>query len=165
MWDLTYGLMTLTPFQSGYYGFITGVTTTGALGGAVYYGRRNAMVHITGVLRKAVHVLNSTSDVRIALGGAVTTGDLAAFRHQYGTWKISSWKPVWSPAKLEALFTIHCGKSEGIVSVIATQQGTHSKIEFLGVDILNGDNLRILVTGDGKDFAIHDSLRSKVTFK
>jgi hypothetical protein len=164
MWDLTYGLMTMTPFQSGYYGFLTGAVTAGTLSSIVYYARRSAVVHPSGVLHKAMYLLNSSSDVRIAMGGYLKSNDFAAFNSQYGAWTLSSWKPTWSPARVEMIFKIYCQDTEGIATVIATQNGLHSQIEFLGIDVLNKDSLRILVEGDRKDFILHDLLRSKVVF-
>jgi hypothetical protein len=162
MWDLTYGLMSMTPLQSGYYGFLTGAVTAGTLSSIVYYARRSAFVHPTGVLHKSMHLLNSSADVRIAMGGYLTSTNLSAFNSRYGSWTLSSWKPTWSPARVEMIFKIYCQDTEGIATVIATQNGLHSQIEFLGVDIMNKDSLRILVEGDRKDFVVHDLLRSKV---
>lgn len=164
MWDLTYGLMNMTPFQSGYYGFLTGGVTAATLSGMAYYGKRSSVIHPSGVLNKALYQLNSSSDVRIAMGGYITSSNLAAFTSQYGTWTLSSWKPSWQPARVEMIFKIHCQNTEGIATVIAIQKGLHSQIEFLGVDILNKDTLRILVHGDRNNFSYHDALRSRVVF-
>mmetsp|Transcript_18297 Transcript_18297/g.19061 ORF Transcript_18297/g.19061 Transcript_18297/m.19061 type:complete len:250 (+) Transcript_18297:68-817(+) len=164
IWDLTYGLMNMTPFQSGYYGFLTGLVTSAVLGGSAYYGKRTSVIHPGGILRKSLYTLNSNSDVRIAFGGQLSSSELATFKSSNAAWKLENWKPVWNPAKVEMIFKVHSGKTEGVATVIATQVGLHSKIEFLGVDVFNKDSLRILVNGNAKDFSLHDTLRSKVTF-
>jgi hypothetical protein len=164
MWDLTFGLMNMTPFQSGYYGFLTGSMTAATLSGMAYYGKRAAIIHPSGVQKKALSLLNSTTDVRIAMGGYLTSNNLIACRTEYGHWSLSSWKPVWVPARAEMIFKINYQKTEGLVTVIATQQGLHSQINFLGVDILENDSLRILVRGDRSDFSVHETLRASVMF-
>lgn len=164
MWDLTYGLMNMTPFQSGYYGFLTGLATSGVLGGAGYYTKKTSIVSPSGTLRKVMYTLNSNSDIRIAFGGSLVSSELSAFKSTNAFWKIENWKPVWHPARVEMIFKVHSGKTEGIVTAIATQHGLHSQIEFLGVDVFNRDALRVLVIGDSHDFALHDAMRSKVTF-
>jgi hypothetical protein len=164
MWDLTYGLMSMTPFQSGYYGFITGCMTTTTLCGLAYYAKRSAFILPKGVQQKALSLLNSHADVRIAMGGYVTSNDLIACRSEYGRWTISSWKPVWVPAKVEMIFKINFQKTEGLATVVATQQGLHSQIEFMGVDVFNADALRILVKGEGHGFSVHETLRANVIF-
>ena len=162
MWDLTYGLMSMTPFQSGFYGFVTGIVTSAVFGGTGYYIKKISIVHPSGILRKVMSQLNNDSDVRIAMGGYLTSSELAAFKSYTAAWTIQNWKPVWNPAKLEMVFKVYHEENEGIVTTIVTQQGLHSKVEFLGIDIFNKDNIRILVAGDAKDFILHDRLRGKV---
>jgi hypothetical protein len=165
MWDVAYGLMSMTPIQSAYYGFVTGVTATGVGGATVYYTAQNRSINADRLLRKTIHILNSSQDVRTTMGGSVSHGELSAFRHSPGSWHIASWRPHWAPAKMDMIFNIYSGKNEGIVTVQAIQEGLHSKIQFIGADVLNQHSTRLLVNGNARGFETHDSLKALVSFK
>jgi len=165
MWDITYGLMSMTPIQSGYYGFVTGIATSGTGLGLVYYGKQHQSVDVNSAIRNSISVLNSNEDIRSVMGGSVKCGELASFRHSYGYWTVSGFRPKWIPAKADLLFNIYSERTEGVVSVEAVQRGVQANLEFVGVDVFNDHSSRILVKGNASGFENHDALCALVSFK
>ena len=165
MLDVTYGLMSMTPLQSGYYGFITGFATAGMGGSLLYYGKQHIAVNTHTALWKSTRALNSHDEARTVMGGSLVNGELAAYSHTRGYWHIASWRPAWQPARLKMIFNVHSAKAEGVVSVEAVQNGLQTDVTFIGLDVLNEHNSRILVRGHAKGFESHDAMRAMVSFK
>jgi hypothetical protein len=70
-----------------YYGFISGVGITSITAASAYYVRTATKVDVNEILVAARRSLNSSEDLRTLLGGYIYVGDLAGFRHTYGSWK------------------------------------------------------------------------------
>lgn len=163
--NIMQGLMSMTPIQSGYYGFLTGFATAGTGSSLLYYAKRTMSVDTHAVKWRSLGTLNANEDVRSVMGGHLTAGEMSAFRHQRGAWTVSNWRPMWSPAKTQMVYNVYTDKTEGVVSVDAFQNGLHTDISFIGLDVSNQQNSRVLVKGNAKGFEIHDALKAIVSFK
>lgn len=100
---------------------------------SAYYVRTATKVDVNEVLHTARRTLNSSEDLRSLLGGYIYVGDLAGFRHTYGSWKgviavytllisssllfpllaVSGFIPKWQSPKVEIVFNVYSGKNEG----------------------------------------------------
>ena len=77
----------ITGYVGMYYGFVSGVGITSMTAASMYYIRTATKVDGNEILIAARRSLNSSEDLRSLLGGYVYVGDLAGFRHTYGSWK------------------------------------------------------------------------------
>lgn len=155
----------MTPLQSGYYGFLTGFATAGMGSSLLYYAKKTMSVDSHVAKWRSLEALNSNEDVRTVMGGHLTAGEMSAFRHQRGAWTVSNWRPVWSPANIQMIYNVYTDRVEGVVSVDAVQNGLHTDISFIGLDVTNERHSRVLVKGNAKGFETHDALKAIVSFK
>lgn len=96
-----------------YYGFVSGVGLTSITAASMYYVRTATKVDANEILLAARKSLNSSEDLRSLLGGYIYVGELAGFRHTYGSFKISGFRPKWKAPKIEMIFNVYSGKNEG----------------------------------------------------
>jgi len=165
MWDMTYNIMTMSPASGMYYGFVSGVGLTSLTAASLYYVRTATKVDGNEILLAARKSINASEDLRSLMGGYIYVGELAGFRHTYGSFKMSGLLPRWKAPKIEMIFNVYCGKSEGIATLSASQNGLYGNIDFLGVDVLNKNVSRVLVEGDSSGFETHDTLNTLITFR
>jgi hypothetical protein len=164
MWDVAFGLMSMSPAQNAYYGFLGGVSSSAIVLGSLYYNNMRLYIYPELVYKKSVSTLNSNEEIRAIMGGVLTAGRLKAYTQTNGRWSIHNYKPIWIKPSVNMIYIVSCGSKEATVSVEAVQDGMKPVITFLGAEIDNSLKSRVLIVGDMVGFQKHEAMKSNVTF-
>ena len=171
--DLMYGFMKLTPMATGYYGFMAGSLSTGALGLLVGIGARNTAIDPLDINKWSIAVCNRSQTCTSVLGGqAKRKDDVFAVRQTMGHFAITSTGPTWKPASVQMVYDVEgpAGKQATVVAeAVRTGWLGKDQLKFVGMVGKGGaTQTPILVKGDesaaGPGFALLKEMQSKVTF-
>ncbi len=109
--------------------------------------------------------MNNNDEFKSILGGYASASGLKAYTQTSGYWTFENFRPKWTHPRLNMIYLVSKGGNEAVVTVDAIQDGLHSKILFMGADLLNASKSRVLIQGDLTGFIKHEALVSNVSFK
>jgi hypothetical protein len=164
------GFMSLTPMDMGYYGFMVGFCTAGLLGGGVYSGYRAVQIYPEAVFQTALRILKGDQQTAEKLGGKlggyIESSGLRAYKVDGGRIGLPKEGGVgWLPPRCQMIFDVRGELYDGLATVEAVKESGALNITFVGLDIMNAAEDRILVHGDKSRMYVKDQLRSLVSFK
>ncbi len=162
--------MSLTPMDMGYYGFMVGFCTAGLVGGGMYSGYRAVQIYPDAVHQTALRILKADSKTASKLGGPlgghISSSGLRAYKIDGGTIGVPKEGGVgWLPPRCQMIFDVRGELYDGLATVEATKEGGGLNVTFVGLDVMNKAEDRILVHGDQSRMYVKDQLRSLVSFK
>ena len=87
-------------------------------------------------------------------------------RSYAGHLTVAGTSPVWVPPRVQLIFSVAGTKYDGIATAEATKVNGGLDFTFVGLDVMNSAETRILVAGDAQRMAEKkDALRELVDFK
>lgn len=164
------GFMSLTPMDMGYYGFMVGFCTAGLVGGGMYSGYRALQIYPDAVYQTVLRILRAdtktTSKLGGPLGGHIASSGLRAYKIDGGHVGFSKEGDFgWLPPRCQMIFDVRGELYDGLATVEAVKEGGVLNVTFVGLDVMNKAEDRILVQGDESRLYVKDQLRSLVSFK
>ena len=152
-------------------GFASGFLVCGL--GAAGYGMlviRPEAVYRAGLAHLKAHELATS---KLGVSGVITTEirsqGLRAYKIDGGFHFGRGGIPIipnWSPPRCQMIFDVNGDKYAGVVTVEATRPfGSAMLCNFVGLDIMNQQEERLLIYGDESRMYVKDQMRSFLSFK
>lgn len=163
------GFLSMTPYDMGFYGFLAGFCSAGLMGTAGVAASRTLSLNPDDVYNQTLRILKNDAKTTEALGGAlggfIESRGLRAYKVDGGTFSIVGRGLGWVPPRCQMIFDVRGELFDGLATVEAVKSNGNLAIQFVGLDVMNEKEDRILVMGDESRLYVKDQLRSLVSFK
>ena len=164
VYEVGTGFMNLTPYATGYYGFILGVITTGL--SSIGFNRAVSLLYLSpdDVKKRIVDFLKVNTFVQHAFGGDIMTSDMIGYRSGNGHLTVKSRSVIWSPTFIEIVMGIRGANGTfGIVTAVASKTFTGVNLSSICVHI---DQIEPrFVAGSDDSIVYHKKMAAEVRFR
>lgn len=164
MTDVMSIYLNLTPGTLAYYSFTTGFFSAGLVGAGVAGAFSSLALRPEPVYKRCIALLRKDHNLRYNLGcktqalSEIKSSSFKAYRFDDGFFDRSRFR--WQPARLRMAFNVQGPTKKGVVVVEAEKHRFTTIVNYLGVDIDDGE--RVVVVGEPN--AEVDDIRSQLVF-
>ena len=99
------------------------------------------------------------------LGGHIESQGLKAYKIDGGTIGFKDGKIGYLPPRIKMIFDVKGELYDGLATVEAVKSSGNLDLTFVGLDVMNATEDRILVRGDKARLHVKDELRGLISFK
>jgi hypothetical protein len=90
---------------------------------------------------------------------------LKAYKIDGGTLAVVDKRIQWLPPRIQMIFDVRGEFYDGLATVEAVKVRGALQVTFIGLDVMNEGEDRVLVQGDPARLAVKDELRGLISFK
>ena len=166
VFDLTYYFLAMTPGTVGYYSFIAGFGSAGlcfGIGAAAYSA---FAIRPEFVFQRAHRLVRSSSISTEKLGGSITAGALRAYKIDQAGFGLGAKNALsWQNPRVQMIFDVKGRKHRGLVTVEGIKERGSLNLTFVGLDVMNDAEERVLLHGSEQRMYVKDQLRELIDFK
>lgn len=183
--DMAGFFLHLNPRTAAKYGFLIGFSTAATLAAMLAIFSRRLQIYPDAVYGHALRFVQRNAEAQARLGGEIAPGKLKAYDHYRGHLNTlvsasssaeasagASESPLarlglaWDPPRVQLIFSVAGPKFDGVCTAEATKVGGGLDFRFIGLDVMDPAETRILVAGDAERMAEKkDALRDLINFK
>lgn len=165
IYDMFFGFLSLTPRDMGLYGFAAGFATASLACGVGLAVNHGLTIRPEQVFRASLRTIQSDRVAINRLGEGIQSRGLRAYKIDGGHWSVQGVSPVWVPPRVQLIYDVAGERYDGLVTVEARKRMTGTDTTFIGLDVMNPKEERVLIDGDESRLYVKDQLRSLVSFK
>jgi hypothetical protein len=164
LYEVGSGFMKLTPYATGYYGFIIGVATTG--GASFAFNKFVSLLYLapSTVKSRVVDLMKVNTFVQHAFNGDIMVSDMTGYRTGTGHLTVKNRSVVWSPTFVEIVISVRGANNvEGVVTAVATKSWRGADLQSVCVHMEHMEPK--FIVGTDQSISYHKKLAETVSLK